>query len=133
MKAIAINDANIEAIKDAINSAEGKATQRTMTVSGLTSLIKQLEANSAVALLPKKFRTGITAWLQQSHKLPSSYKYSAEATGVKVAWRAKDGWHLVDVQRVRNIETAKDKIDVVLPDAAAAEAQKRFADTFRTA
>jgi len=132
MKAVAINAANAETINSVISLAEGRSTKRTMSNATLERLIKQLEQHPAIALLPKKSRAGITAWLQQSHKLPSSYKYAVEATAAKVQWKAGKGWHLVEVQRTRNIQSAQDRIDVSLPAAAAVEAWWRLAETFRT-
>lgn len=96
-KKLYINGKNLEAIKTAIETAEGKATARTLTVPGLMS--KLAAAERMLMYPPKKDLAGTRVRVHAStEKLPSAYRYRADSTQA-VAEHDDKGWILVEVVR----------------------------------
>lgn len=96
-KKLYINGKNLEAIKVAIETAEGKATARTLTVPDLLS---KLAAAERMLMYPsKKDLAGTRVRVHAStEKLPSAYRYPADSTQA-VAEHDGKGWILVEVVR----------------------------------
>lgn len=96
-KKLYINGKNLEAIKVTIETAEGKATARTLTVPDLLS---KLAAAERMLMYPsKKDLAGTRVRVHAStEKLPSAYRYPADSTQV-VAEHDGKGWILVEVVR----------------------------------
>lgn len=96
-KKLYINGKNLEAIKVTIETAEGKATARTLTVPDLLS---KLAAAERMLMYPsKKDLAGTRVRVHAStEKLPSAYRYPADSTQA-VAEHDGKGWILVEVVR----------------------------------
>ena len=129
MKAIKITEANAEAINAAIAEVEGRATARTCNFDDCERAVMLAEKHAALQLLPKKDHVGTCASYQQAVSLPNSYKYSAEATGLRIE-RRSTGWFLIEVKRGYCSNSQPEKVHVSLSKAQADEATRRFASQF---
>lgn len=111
---------NLEAIKAAIETAEGKATDRTLTV---TDLVSKLAAAERMLMYPsKKDLAGTRVRVHAStEKLPSSYRYRADSTQAVVEHDGK-GWILVEVVRdtLRQSSASKYGLEIEPSDGARA-------------
>lgn len=96
-KKLYVNEKNSEAIKAAIDRAEGKATARTLTVDDLAS--KLAEAEKTLMSPSKKDLAGTRVRVHAStEKLPNAYRYRADSTQAVCEHDGK-GWVLVEVAR----------------------------------
>lgn len=119
-KKLYVNEKNIDAIKAAIDSAEGKATARTLTVADLLS---KLAAAERMLMYPsKKDLAGTRVRVHAStEKLPSSYRYKAESTQAVCEHDGK-GWVLIEVVRdtLRQSTCCKHGLEIEPSDGARA-------------
>ena len=96
-KKLYVNEKNHEAIQAVIDTAEGKATARTLSVIDLES--KLGSAEKLLMWPSKKDLAGTRVRVHAStEKLPSSYRYRADSTQA-VAEHDGKGWILVEVVR----------------------------------
>lgn len=103
-KKLYVNEENVEAIKAAIDAAEGKATVRTLTVDDLTEKLD--DAERVLMWPPKKDLAGTRIRVHAStEKLPSAYRYRADSTQAVCEHDGK-GWVLVEVVRDRLRQSA---------------------------
>ena len=103
-KKLYVNKKNVEAIKSAIEAAEGKATVRTLTVDDLTE--KLADAEKVLMWPSKKDLAGTRIRIHAStEKLPSVYRYRADSTQAVCEHDGK-GWVLVEVVRDRLRQSA---------------------------
>ena len=107
-KKLYVNEKNLDAIKSAIEAAEGKATVRTLAVDDLLS--KLAAAERMLYYPPKKDLAGTRVRVHAStEKLPSAYRYRADSTQAVCEHDGK-GWVLVEVVRDRLRQSAVYKL-----------------------
>jgi len=91
-----ILDDNLEnaAIVAALRAANGKATAHTYTHAiDIATLARTAEAKLEAFGIPKAMRAGAALIAVSGSKLPSAYKYTAQATVVRLI-RKGAGWYL---------------------------------------
>lgn len=125
MKPIKITAANADAINGAIAAVEGRATARTCDYSDCLRAVQLAEAHPALQLLPKKMHVGAGATYEQAVNLPNAYKYSPEATTLRVERRAS-GWYLVAIHRGYCRRNQNEEAHMTLTAAQSEEAIARF-------
>lgn len=117
-KKLYVNEKNLDAIKAAIDSAEGKATARTLTAADLLS--KLAAAERTLYYPSKKDLAGTRVRVHAStEKLPGSYRYRADSTQAVCEHDGK-GWVLVEVVRdtLRQSSESKYGLEIEPSDSA---------------
>lgn len=98
IKPIKVTDANASKIEAAIKAAEGRATQRTVSVLDVFSDIGSAEARLTALGIPKKYWEGTHIVTEESFSLPNSYGHSAESI-VAYTTREKGSWKFTRAAR----------------------------------
>lgn len=95
-----INVTHLEALTAAIETAEGKATARTVSPEDIAHEITGIE-NRLAGLLPKKDWQGLRFSLDvNAQTFPASYRYTPESTHVLIE-RGSNGWFVTEICRER--------------------------------
>jgi predicted RNA-binding Zn ribbon-like protein len=103
-KKLYVSEENAELVRSAIETAEGKASARTLTVDDLAS--KLAEAEKMLMSPSKRALAGTRVRIHSStEKLPSAYRYRADSTQAVCEHDGK-GWVLVEVVRDRLRQSA---------------------------
>ena len=130
MKAVKINDANVDKINAAISEIEGRATARTLDADDLVTIAERsTEQVEARTFLPKSHQVGAVVTYQMGLNLPNRYSYAPEYTEVTLG-RRTSGWFLLSARRVRGSIKQAEKFAIYLTPEAAAEAKRRFESGF---
>jgi len=95
-KKIEINEKNSSQLTEAIKTAEGKATARTVTPQMMIDKIKSVERR--LQYPSKKTMHGLKILATSNEKLPNAYKYTAQGTDY-TAENIRGKWYLTDVYR----------------------------------
>jgi len=112
MKAIKINDANMEKINHEISMVQGKARERLVDYSDIVYMVKDIEEKFNI---PKKYMDGVVADVDwHSGKLPNAYKYTAYSTRVFLQ-NKRGNWYLIGVSRSALRQNNK-RFDMILPE-----------------
>jgi len=93
---IKLTNDNINLVQDMLDRVNGRATTHCYTLAAqIYDLAEAAEAQLGNLGIAKTRRAGASYAATSGSALPSSYKYSAKATWVKLHRRAS-GWYLVD-------------------------------------
>ena len=94
IKIISDDSVSHAAIEAALKTANGRATAHTYTrAADITYLARAAEAKLEALGVPKAMRAGAAMTATSGSKLPNAYKYTAQATVVRLI-RKGAGWYL---------------------------------------
>ena len=100
-KTIKIEAGQEPAIQNAIDDAEGRARQRTVSAAEVIRHAAAVDHRLDQLGVPRTARTGIVTVVNGCVRLPNAYEYSAQATFVTIR-RNSTGWRFVEAKREWN-------------------------------
>jgi hypothetical protein len=113
MKATKITAANLEQLQAALDEAEGRATNRTLSAADVLRLVERAETETALQHLPRNMHSGATVTYRMRLNLPNSYKYAPEYTSVTIT-RRSTAWYLTRAERRQGNNKQAERITLTL-------------------
>ena len=96
INALAVYNAAAEPISAEIRAAEGRASERTLTVREIIDAVERIETKLSI---PKKHLVGVKASVDvNAQTFPKAYKYTPMSTIFEVEYRSS-GWFLTNIRR----------------------------------
>ena len=83
-------------LTDAIDAAEGRSTERTITAYDVIESLRSVENSLNI---PKKHLEGVSVTIDvNAQRFPKAYRYTPESTIFSATWR-KGSWRVTDIYR----------------------------------